>query len=78
MLLAASALTATILQWARLPAALMLGPLVAAVLVQTAGGEVKVPRTFMAAAQAVIGCLVARSITPAIVGGFAVLSLSQT
>ena len=71
MLLAASVLAAGLLQWARLPAALMLGPLAAAVLVQTAGGAVRVPRAFMAAAQAVIGCLVARSITPAIVGGFA-------
>jgi membrane AbrB-like protein len=72
VLLAASVLTAAILQWARLPAALLLGPLVAAVLVQTAGGAVKVPRAFMAAAQAVIGCLVARAMTPSIVGGFAV------
>jgi membrane AbrB-like protein len=72
VLLAASALAAAILQWARLPAALLLGPLAAAVLVQTAGGAVKIPRALMAAAQAVIGCLVARSITPAIVSGFAV------
>ena len=72
VLLTASVLGAGLLQWARLPAALMLGPLAAAVLVQTAGGAVKVPRAFMAAAQAVIGCLVARSITPAIIGGFAI------
>ncbi|HLZ76451.1 AbrB family transcriptional regulator [Phenylobacterium sp.] len=71
VLLAASALGAGLLQWARLPAALMLGPLAVAVLVQTAGGAVRVPRAFMAVAQAVIGCLIARSITPAIVGGFA-------
>jgi membrane AbrB-like protein len=71
VLVAASALAAGLLQWARLPAALMLGPLAAAVLVQTAGGAVKVPRAFMAAAQAIIGCLVARSMTPAIIGGFA-------
>ena len=70
VLLAASVLAGGLLQWARLPAALMLGPLAAAVLVQTVGGAVKVPRAVMAAAQAVIGCLVARSITPAIVGGF--------
>jgi membrane AbrB-like protein len=71
VLLAASALAAGLLQLARLPAALMLGPLAVAVLVQTAGGAVKVPRALMTAAQAVIGCLVARSITPAIVSGFA-------
>jgi membrane AbrB-like protein len=71
VLLAASAMGAGLLQWARLPAALMLGPLAVAVLVQTAGGAVTVPRALMTAAQAVIGCLIARSITPAIVGGFA-------
>jgi len=32
---------------------------------------VKVPRALMAAAQAVVGCLVAQSITPAIIDGFA-------
>jgi membrane AbrB-like protein len=71
VLLAASVLGAGLLQWARLPAALLLGPLAVAVLVQTAGGAVRVPRACMTAAQAVIGCLIARSITPAIVGGFA-------
>ena len=71
VLLVASVLAAGLLLWARLPAALMLGPMAAAVLVQAAGGAVKVPRAVMAAAQAVIGCLVARSITPGIVGGFA-------
>ena len=71
VLLAVSALGAGLLQWARLPAALMLGPLVAAVLVQTAGGVVQVPRAFTMAAQTIIGCLVARSITPGIIGGFA-------
>ncbi|WOJ89968.1 AbrB family transcriptional regulator [Methylocapsa polymorpha] len=55
----------------KLPAALMLGPLAAAALVQMAGGAVRVPRALMAAAQAVIGCLVAQSITPAIIDGFA-------
>ncbi len=50
VLLAASALAAALLQWAGLPAALMLGPLAAGVLVQTAGGAVKVPRIALAAA----------------------------
>nr|WP_293386282.1 AbrB family transcriptional regulator [Phenylobacterium sp.] len=70
-LLAASAVGAGLLQLARLPAGLMLGPLAAAACVQAAGGAVKVPRPLMAAAQTIVGCLVARSITPAIVGGFA-------
>jgi membrane AbrB-like protein len=71
VLLAASLLLGGVLQWARLPGALMLGPLAAAVVVQTAGGAVKIPRVMTAVAQAVIGCLVAQSITPAIIGGAA-------
>jgi membrane AbrB-like protein len=70
VLLALSAVAAAVLECAKLPAAMMLGPLAAAVLVQAAGGAVKVPRVFLLAAQAVIGCLVARSITSSIVGDF--------
>jgi hypothetical protein len=70
-LLAASLLLGGTLEWAGLPAALLLGPLAAAVLVQTAGGAVRIPRIPMVAAQTVIGCLVAQSITPAIVDSFA-------
>jgi membrane AbrB-like protein len=71
VLLAASLLLGGVLQWARLPGALLLGPLAAGILVETAGGAVKIPRALAVAAQAVIGCLVAQSITPAIVSGFA-------
>ena len=60
-----------LLQWARLPAASLLGPLAAAILVQAVGGAVTIPRAFLAAAQMVIGCLVARAITAPIVTGFA-------
>jgi uncharacterized protein len=70
VVLVASLLFGGMLQWARLPAALLLGPLAAAVLVQAGGGTVKVPRVLMTTAQAVIGCLVAQSFTPAILGGF--------
>ena len=70
VLLVASALAGAGLQAIGLPAALMLGPLGAAVLVQAAGGVVRVPRSLLAGAQAVIGCLVARSMTPTVVSGF--------
>jgi uncharacterized protein len=70
VILALSAVAAAVLQCAKLPAAVMLGSLAAAVLVQLAGGVVKIPRVFLIAAQAIIGCLVARSITSSIVGGF--------
>jgi uncharacterized protein len=71
VLLAASFVAGGVLQWAKLPGALLLGPMAAAILVQTAGGAVKVPHAATVAAQAVIGCLIAHSITPAIIGGFA-------
>ncbi|MDI4231405.1 AbrB family transcriptional regulator [Bradyrhizobium sp. Arg237L] len=70
VLFAASLLLAGVLQWVRLPAALLLGPLAAAALVQMGGGAVRVPRLLIVAAQAIIGCLVAQSITPAIISGF--------
>jgi membrane AbrB-like protein len=70
-LLALSLLLGGLLHWAKLPGALLLGPLAAAILVQMACGTVKVPHGALAAAQMVIGCLVAQSLTPAIIGGFA-------
>ena len=71
VLLAASALAAGLPPVGSLPAALLLGPLVAAILVQAVGGAVTIPRAFLAAAQMVIGGLVARAITAPIVTGFA-------
>jgi uncharacterized protein len=70
-LLAGSLLVGGIPEWIKLPAALMLGPLAVAVVMQMSGGAVKVPRPLTAAAQAIIGCLVAQFITPAIISGFA-------
>jgi uncharacterized protein len=69
MLVAISALIGALLQTAEIPAALMLGPLIGAVLVQSAGGAVKIPQIFLMGAQAIMGCFVAHSITPSIVGG---------
>jgi membrane AbrB-like protein len=49
----------------------MLGPLIAGMMLQMAGGTVSVPRLPMLAAQAILGCLVARLMTPGILAGFA-------
>jgi membrane AbrB-like protein len=57
-----------LLEALRLPAALLLGPMVAAILVAAAETSVRVPRLPFRAAQALIGCMIARSITPEIVG----------
>jgi uncharacterized protein len=70
VLIAISVVATTILEWARLPAALMLGPMVAGILTATGGGTVRIPRLPMNLAQAMIGCLIARSFTSEIVVKF--------
>ena len=52
----------------RLPAALLLGPMIAAILLAAIGLGVRAPPTPILVAQAVIGCLLARSIPPSIIG----------
>ena len=61
-----SAAFAWILTQIALPAALLLGPALAAVLVALNGAELRLPRQSFLAAQAAIGCLVARTLSPAI------------
>src|SRR3954451_14867453 len=68
VMLLLSAVFVVLLEALRLPAALLLGPMVAAILVAAAETSVRVPRLPFRTAQAVIGCMIARSITPEIVG----------
>ena len=63
-----SGLFALGLEIIRLPAALLLGPMMAAILLAVAGGSVRVPQQLVLIAQAVIGCMIARSIPPTIIG----------
>jgi hypothetical protein len=56
------------LELLHLPAALMLGALVAGVILSACEGQVKVARAFHVVAQGLIGCLIARSIGPGILG----------
>lgn len=70
VLLAGSAIFAALLRMAGLPAALLLGPMIAGILMEIGGGSVRTPRLAYSAAQAVIGCMIAGIITPAIVGMF--------
>jgi len=70
VLLAVSIVLAALLELAALPAALLLGPMIAGILVATAGGRVRAPRLPVTAAQTMIGCLVARAITGDIVVAF--------
>ena len=62
-LAAISVATTMVLLWVRLPAALMLGPMVAGILLVTGGAPLRVPAGPMNFAQAVIGLLIARSFT---------------
>ena len=66
-----SAALGALLHLARLPAALMLGPMIAGILLEMGGGAVRVPPIAMAVAQGIIGCLIARAITHDILGAFA-------
>jgi membrane AbrB-like protein len=53
-----------------LPAALLLGPMIAGIVLATNGGSIRAPTLPVQMAQAVIGCLVARAITGDIVHAF--------
>jgi membrane AbrB-like protein len=70
LLLCMSALLAVVLELAKLPAALLLGPMAAGILAGTNGATVRVPKPLFAAAQAIVGCLIATSITTAIFSAF--------
>jgi membrane AbrB-like protein len=60
-----SGLLAGLLAWAAFPAAVLLGPMIAAMAFSLGGVPLEVPRRAFAAAQAVVGCLVAATVTPA-------------
>lgn len=64
-LLVASAALAAGLQWASVPAAVMLGPMLAGLAFALRGANLAVPRWAFIAAQAIVGCMVAVTITPA-------------
>jgi membrane AbrB-like protein len=66
-----SAVLGALLHLAHLPAALMLGPMLAGIALEAAGGAVRVPSLAMNIAQGIIGCLIARAITADILGTFA-------
>lgn len=67
LLIPVSAILALLLEMAGLPAALLLGPMIVGAAVGCAGGSVQVPRLASFGAQAVIGCLIARSVTSTMV-----------
>lgn len=70
-LIAGSSLLSALLVFLKLPAALLLGPMIAAVLVEVGGGRIRLPRLLLYTCQALIGCMVARALTPDLLSIFA-------
>ena len=70
LLIAGSVPLAALLEVAALPAALLLGPMIAGIVVACNGGTIRAPRLPVFAAQTIIGCLVARAVTGDIVFRF--------
>ena len=69
-LLLVSFLFAGGLELASMPAALLIGPMLAAILAGTNGATIRVPKPAFGAAQAIVGCLIAASISPEIFSAF--------
>jgi membrane AbrB-like protein len=69
-LLGASVPLAFLFELMGLPAALLLGPMVAGIILASNGGTVRTPALPVIAAQTFVGCLVARAITGEIVVAF--------
>jgi len=60
-----------LLLWLHAPAALMLGPLAAGIAFASWGGKVRFPVPVFAAAQGIVGCMIARMVPLSIVGDIA-------
>src|SRR6478735_1964402 len=61
-LLALSAIFVVILQSLYLPAALLLGPMLAGIVVGTSGGHIRISDIVFSGTQAIIGCMIGRAI----------------
>lgn len=62
-----TALLIIILELIHIPAALLLGPMIGAILLAISNVGTKVPKVFFTLAQGVVGCMIARAIKPEIV-----------
>lgn len=70
LLIVLSAAFAAWLTWAQLPAALMLGPMIAGILMENGGARLRVPKFPFNVAQAILGCMIARILTLDIIHSF--------
>jgi uncharacterized protein len=70
-LVAASLALWALFEAAKLPAALLLGPMIAGIGFGAAGATIRIPRGAFVASQSIVGCLIARSLTGAIISSVA-------
>lgn len=71
LLIALTVPVTALLLWLHAPAALMLGPLVAGIAFASWGGKVQFPVSLFAAAQGIVGCMIARMVPLSIAGDIA-------
>ena len=67
-LLACSAAIGAVFAWMRVPAALLLGPMLAGIAFASSGGSARVPNAMFLLAQGIIGCMIANMAPLAIAG----------
>lgn len=67
-ILTASGIIGAALTWLHLPAALLLGPMVAGIIISARGGTARVPNAAFLIAQGIIGCMIARMAPLSIAG----------
>ena len=67
-ILACSAAISAVFAWLRVPAALLLGPMLAGIAIAAGGGTARVPNAAFLLAQGVIGCMIATMAPLAIAG----------
>nr|MDQ6120358.1 AbrB family transcriptional regulator [Klebsiella pneumoniae subsp. pneumoniae] len=62
--IAAALFSSSLLLRIHLPAALLLGPLIAGLILSLRGVKLSIPRPCYLVAQAIVGCMIARAINP--------------
>ena len=64
LLIGASSLFGVLLHLAGFPASFLLGPMLVAIVFAVKGANLYVPRPYLLSSQAIVGCLVAKSLDP--------------
>lgn len=70
VLLLLSAVFVSLFELAKIPAALMLGPMFASIIVSVLRSSILMPKTVFKSGQAIIGCMIASALTPAVISHF--------